>query len=124
MWVKASELKALLDRRRHAWDNYTHLSMMTRGAVSDRAIRRIMNGHSTVTKIDVAERLLDVVGYTTNDISETHWHSNNRKLSPDQAIEIRARRATGEAYRSIAMDYPVEYMTLWRIVNKGNHAES
>lgn len=121
MYVKASELRDLLVQRQRVWVDPVSLSLQS--GVSDRAIRRIMNGGSTITRHDVAERLLDACGLGIWEMAEAEWTHCRRISGPDRRAIV-SRIKAGETQTSLAREYGVNPKTIYRIYRKGIDAES
>lgn len=119
MWVKASELRDLLDRKRPVWDNYLQLSRMTQDRVSARAIRRIMNGYSNITRYNVAEILMDVINEPMWMLEEVPWEEvdgfiSKRKVDRDVMNRLLDE---GRTKADVARYFGVSWITIKRNVD-------
>lgn len=74
MYVMASDVRTILSKHLAERGEQKKLSMMS--GVSERSIYRIMHGDSRVTRVEVAERLLDSVGHALWEVRETSYREH------------------------------------------------
>lgn len=81
-----------------------------------------MNGHSEITRYNVAERLMDAIGEPMWQLTEVKWehfppHFLMRKLDRDV---VRSMISEGHTKASIARHFNVH----WNTVHRNSNAES